>query len=135
MAPEQTAATPTLTAAVDVYGLGAILYEVPTGRPPFSAETPLDTPVQVRTREPARPHSINTNGPQTSCAGCRRKLLKRIPFSIHVKMLESVTWNPLDNHLEASQNRRSIHKQAILLGGQIMPIDEVMLVNQLVLSV
>jgi WD40 repeat protein len=58
MAPEQAAAKKDLSIAVDVYALGAILYEVLTGRPPFRADTPLDTLLQVMDREPPRPRSL-----------------------------------------------------------------------------
>jgi serine/threonine protein kinase len=60
MAPEQAAGqVKELGPATDIYALGAILYELVTGRPPFAADSVLETVRQVLDNEPAPPTLLN----------------------------------------------------------------------------
>src|SRR5262249_22039262 len=59
MAPEQAMALQTVTTAIDVYALAAILYELLSGKVPFQAATPLETMRQVTSNEPLPPRRLN----------------------------------------------------------------------------
>ena len=61
MSPEQAQGSQaTITPSADVYSIGAILYEMLTGRPPFQAANMVDVLLQVRSEDPVQPRLLNS---------------------------------------------------------------------------
>jgi serine/threonine-protein kinase len=76
MAPELTTGARDADVRTDVYGLGAILYELLTGQPPFVANTPLEVVHMVREQTPISPAELNAEVPANLANVCLKCLEK-----------------------------------------------------------
>jgi WD40 repeat protein/serine/threonine protein kinase len=92
MAPEQAAGADLLSARVDVYGLGAVLYHLITGRPPFDGKTRDEILAKVREHKLVRP----------------RKIQPHIPRELEAICLKCLKTKPEDRYRTAHQVRKAL---------------------------
>jgi formylglycine-generating enzyme required for sulfatase activity/tRNA A-37 threonylcarbamoyl transferase component Bud32 len=95
MPPEQAAGEKEIGRTADVYSLGAILYELLTGRPPFTAQRPTEILMQVLHNEPVSPRILNPSIPidlSTVCLKCLEKDASRRYATAHALSADLGRW-------------------------------------------
>jgi serine/threonine-protein kinase len=98
MSPEQASGERTIDARSDVYSLGAVLYEMLTGEPPFTGATVQAVVAKVLTERPASPRVVRDT----------------IPVSLELAVLKSLTKLPADRFQNARQFADAIGRTDIV---------------------
>jgi PAS domain S-box-containing protein len=122
MAPEQAAGRlDRIDHRTDIYGLGAILYEVLTGQPPFSGSSAREVLRKVEEEQPAPPREVCTDAPPGLEQVCLRALAKNPEdrYAAAKEMAEAVQhWQEAERRqaeeaLRASEERYRLLADAI----------------------
>jgi hypothetical protein len=135
MAPEQAAGeSQQVGPPADVYGLGAILYHLLCGRPPFRAATSQDTLRQVLSREPERPSRLAPGMPPDLEAICLR-CLRKAPAERHASagaladdLRRFRGGQPVQVPPTAAARRRLVRRLALLAGAAVLALGAIVAV-------
>src|SRR5450631_3844092 len=96
MSPEQAVGhRGSITTATDIYGMGAILYALLTGKAPFGGDSLMETLDAVRTHPPESPRKFNPDTPrdlETICLKCLEKDPRRRYASAHELAADLTNW-------------------------------------------
>ncbi len=121
MAPEQAEGRLDLIdSRTDIYGLGAILYEILTGQPPFTGSNTVEVLERLVRDAPTPPRELWPDVPRTLEAACLRALSKA-PAGRHASAtalgLEIQTWQEVQRRQAEEEMRRSRERFELAVRG------------------
>lgn len=121
MAPEQASGQLELIdARTDIYGLGAILYEILTGQPPFCGANTVEILEKVRRDDPVPPHLLWPDVPRTLEAACLKALAKDQAdrYATATALGEEIqTWQEVQRRRAEEEMRRSRERFELAVRG------------------
>jgi serine/threonine protein kinase len=94
MAPEQAEGNAQVGRAADIYAMGAVLYHLVTGRPPFQSDNPIDTMLQTIRTDVVAPRLLNP----------------KVPRDLEALILKALSKNPQHRYANASELRDELRR-------------------------